>query len=309
LKCGTRILWIVYLVNLGKVKLTKKIVQIEFVIDDLRAEKIANRLYNEFYGRKGIFKECIPPEYVLPSRMREGSREHALFLTYVISINYMIDSAQLWKKARGAYALFPDRFTPERILKSGPKNMETFVKFLGARNSATAAKTWMKISEILVNNYQGDPRNITKEPLRVQDIQGRLKAFPYLKGSKLSSYYIRVMGESGLFKIKNLNQLNIPVDRQVACFTINSGVLDMAGKHFAGFANEEPLKGIVEEVWRNAAKSLGIAPWKLHEPISLVESSLCGNRKCKQCPVEDHCEKKRQGITFRENVLFWRKMR
>jgi len=289
--------------------LAKKIVQIEFFIDELKAEKIANKLLTEFYNHKGIFESCSPPEYVLPRKMTEGSREHALFLTYVISINYMTDSAQLWKKSRGAYALFPERFTPEKILKSSSQTVETFVKYLGARNYVNAAKTWIKISKMLAENYHGDPRNITKETLKITDIQKRLKLFPCLRGSKLSNFYIRVMGETGLFKIKNLSQLNIPVDKQVARFTICSGVLKLVSKHFVGCAHEEPLRELLEEVWRNAAKTLGSAPWKLHEPIRIIESTMCDHKKCKQCPVEDHCEKKKQGIATKENTIFWRKTR
>lgn len=286
--------------------MVKKIVTTEFQIDDQKAEKIASRLNREFYQHKGIFKDCYPPELSLPTKITQGSREHALFLTYVISINYMTDSAQLWKKSKGAYALFPERFLPEKILKSSPQTIETFIKFLGARQTATAAKTWIQISKILVDNYEGDPRNITKEPLRIQDIQKRLKLFPYLRGTKLSNYYIRVMGETGLLKIKNLNQLNIPIDRQIAQFTVYSGVLKLQSKNFAGNANEDPLKDLIEEAWRNAAKTLGIAPWKLADPISIIESTLCNTKKCKQCPVDDHCEKKRKGIAFKENILFWK---
>ena len=114
------------------------------------------------------------------------------------------------------------------------------------------------------------------------------------------------MGEAGLFKIKNLNQLNIPIDRQIAQFTLISGVLKLQSKNFAGSANEDPLKDLIEEAWRNAAKALDTAPWKLYDPIGLIESSLCNTKKCKLCPVDDHCEKKRKGIAFKENVLFWK---
>lgn len=41
----------------------------------------------------------------------------------------------------------------------------------------------------------------------------RLKAFPYLRGNKLSNFYIRSMAEKDLFKVKDLNELDIPVDK------------------------------------------------------------------------------------------------
>ena len=137
----------------------KKTVGFEFAIDDLKAIKIAGRLYNEFYNRHGFFADYSMPEYVLPRNLKEGSREHALFLTYVISIDYMTDAVKLWKRSRGAYELHSDMFTPKQILKVSPRTVENFVKKLGARYYTNAAKTWNKISRILTDKYDEDPSN------------------------------------------------------------------------------------------------------------------------------------------------------
>jgi len=284
----------------------KKKVGFEFAIDDLKAIKIAGRLYNQFYNRSGFFKDYSMPEYLLPKNLQEGSKEHALFLTYVISIDYMTDAVKLWKKSRGAYELYPEHFTPEKILKASPRSVESFVKKLGARFYSNAAKTWVKTSRILTEKYEGDPRNIAKEPSAIVDVKKRLKEFPYLRGNKLSNFYIRAMGETGLFKVKNLNELDIPVDQQVARFTIYTGVLKLLSDQFVGCAQEQPLRGLIEEAWRNAANTLGTAPWKLDEPIWTVGSKLCSKRKCGQCPVEDLCNKTK-GIVFKENTVVWSK--
>jgi endonuclease III len=247
------------------------------------------------------------PEYVLPRNLKEGSREHALFLTYVISIDYMTDAVKLWKKSRGAYELYPDRFTPEQLLKVSPKTVETFVRTLGARFGSTAAKIWTNLSRILADKYAGDPRNLTIEALTIQEIKKRLNEFPSLRGPKLSNFYIRAMGETGLLKVKNLEELDIPVDKQVARFTMYTGVLRLLSEQFVGCAQDEPLRGLIEEAWRYAAKTLGTTPWKLDEPIWTVGSKLCSDRKCGQCPVEDLCDKTK-GITFKENTVVWKRV-
>lgn len=247
------------------------------------------------------------PEYVLPRNLKEGSSEHALFLTYVISIDYMTDAVKLWKKSRGAYELHSDMFTPKQILKVSPRTFENFVKKLGARYHINAAKTWIKISSILSDKYAEDPRNLTKEPLAIAEVKQKLKDFPYLRGSKLTNFYIRAMGETGLLKVKDFEDLDIPVDKQVARFTIYSGVLKLLTEQFVGCAQEQPLRGLIEEAWRNAAKTLGTAPWKLDEPIWTVGSKLCSERKCGQCPVEDLCDKTK-GITFKENTVIWKRV-
>ena len=279
--------------------------EVEFAVDDVKANKIAERLFDQFYNHRGFFENYSMPEYVLPRNLEEGSKEHALFLTYVISIDYMTDADRLWKKSRGAYELHPERFTPEEILKISPRTVENIVKGLGARFYSNASKTWIKISKVLIDKYDGDPRNITREPLEVDEVKRRLRDFPYLRGNKLSNFYIRAMGETGLFKVKNLNELDIPVDKQVARFTIYTGVLKLLSEQFIGCAQENPMRNLIEEVWRDAAKKLDTAPWKLDEPIWTIGSKLCSGRKCGQCPVKELCDKTK-GITFKENTVIWR---
>ncbi len=284
----------------------KKRFETEFAIDNLKAVKIAGKLQDLFYNRRGFFKDYSMPEYILPRNLKDGSKEHALYLTYVISIDYMTDAEKLWKKSRGAYELHSERFQPKKILSLSPNSVQSFVKSLGARFSPSAAKTWIKISKLLVDKYDGDPRNITTKPLIVNQIKAKLQDFPHLRGPKLSNFYLRAMGEKGLFKVADLNQLDIPVDKQVARFTIYTGVLQLQTEQFVGCAQDEPLRSLIEEAWRHAAQALNVAPWKLDEPIWTIGSKLCSGRKCGECPVEEFCDKTK-GIRFDENTVTWKK--
>ncbi len=160
-------------------------VTIKFEIDNKKATKIAKILYQQFENREEIFADYSMPEYVYPRNLVSRSKEHALYFTYVISIDYMTDAEKLWRKARGAYELYPERFTPEKILQFSDNTVKTFVRRLGARFASEAAKTWKKISKILLEKYDGDPRNITPQPLTISEIKAKLKEFPYLRGNKL----------------------------------------------------------------------------------------------------------------------------
>lgn len=133
---------------------------VEFEVDFDRAFRIAGVLLDLI--RSGSWLVSMP-EYRLPRNLMAGTREHALYLTYVISIDYMTDAEKLWSKARGAYELYPERFTPERILAVSERTLEVFLRRLGARFSSSAAKTWKKISAILMNKCGGDPRNMTPQ--------------------------------------------------------------------------------------------------------------------------------------------------
>jgi uncharacterized protein with PIN domain len=51
----------------------KRKFELEFTIDDLKAVKIAGRLFSEFYSREGFFKDYSMPEHVLPRNLQEGT--------------------------------------------------------------------------------------------------------------------------------------------------------------------------------------------------------------------------------------------
>ena len=48
--------------------------------------------------------------------------------------------------------------------------------------------------------------------------------------------------------------------------------LKLLSAQFVGCAQDEPLRGLTEEAWRNAAKALKTAPWMLDKPIWTTES-------------------------------------
>jgi hypothetical protein len=122
-----------------------------FEVDRAKAVDIAKILLDLITQRHLLVSM---PEYQLPQNLVLGSREHALYLTYVISIDYMTDAEKLWSGARGAYELYPERFTPEKILDASEKTLQVFLRKLGARFGFCAAKTWKKISIVFWRNME-----------------------------------------------------------------------------------------------------------------------------------------------------------
>jgi len=97
-----------------------------------------------------------------------------------------------------------------------------FLGGLGARYPKAGAQIWKRISKILIKKYGGDLRNITLEAKTIQKLWSELRQFSHLRGNKLSNFYLRAMGEKGLLKISDFSVLDIPVDIQVARFTLAS---------------------------------------------------------------------------------------
>lgn len=116
----------------------------------------------------------------------------------------------------------------------------------------------------------------------------------------------RPSAEKGLLKISNFSELNISVDIQVARFTAYTGVLRIISNSFEGCVHKDPLRSLIEEVWRNAAKRINTHPWKLDEPIWTIGSQLCSKRSCGKCPIEDVCDKV-TGIRFKEAMMIWQR--
>ena len=56
----------------------KRIFETKFKIDDSKALKIAHKLFDDFYSKKGFFKDKPMPEYVLPRNLKEGTKQHAI---------------------------------------------------------------------------------------------------------------------------------------------------------------------------------------------------------------------------------------
>ena len=121
----------------------------------------------------------------------------------------------------------PEYFNPRILMNMDLEALSGVLRKLGARYPTNGAKAWKNISAILIREYEGDPRRMTPTPLALHEMKELIKGLPYLRGKKLSSFYIRVMGEKGLFKIRNLNELDIAVDVQVARFTFYTGCLQL----------------------------------------------------------------------------------
>lgn len=184
--------------------------------------------------------------------------------------------------------------------------MQAFLKDLGARFESRAAETWKEISKVLSKEYNGDPRNLTKQPSTVEEIKEKLEKFRGLRGPKLSNFYIRVMAEYELFKIKDLDKLDVAVDIQVARFTIYTGVLKLASGEFRGCPTSPPLRTEIQKAWREAAQIM--PPWKLDERMWAIGSKLCTDKKCEECPIgkEELCDKAWNHVEeLRSEELIW----
>lgn len=273
-----------------------------FMYDIRLATSLGEILNDQFQNKTGYFEGHVMPEYIQPP-IDEGSRELALYYTFVIAVDYHTDAHKLWRNARRLYSQSPEYFEPENIVNVSDDELIAFVRSLGARFPNNGAKAWKNISRILIRQYDGDPRNITVEPLTSREVWRRLDKFPYIRGKKIGTLYLRVMGDLGLFKISDLDQLDVAVDVQVSRFTFFTGVLTPLGA-MESCVHNPPIKPAIEKVWRHAAKRVGCAPWQLDMPMWVIASKQCTGKWCNPCPVKDLCKQNFDAIIQGNNLTY-----
>ena len=161
-----------------------------------------------------------------------------------------------------------------------------------------------KESQRYLLRLQGRSKKHNAKGNHVSEVKRRLQKFPHLRGRKLSNFYIRAMNEGGLFKITDMKNLDIPVDLQVARFTVYTGVLKLEQGTFEGCIHNNPIRSLIEEVWRKAAYQIGQTPYELDEPIWTIGSKLCTKKKCRKCPVYELCERNFD-VQLKNNRLIW----
>jgi hypothetical protein len=106
------------------------------------------------------------------------------------------------------------------------------------------------------------------------------------------------MHETGLFKVRDPENLGLPVNRQISRFTVYTGVCSRAPTTYQIVCSRPELRALVREVWRRAAAA-GVPAWKLDEPMWNIGSKLCAKDRCLECPVKELCARYQSGAGLR----------
>lgn len=274
--------------------------------DLTRARTLATKLYTSFSTPgEGIFGNIDMPEDLLPAGVVQGSLEHLLFVTLTVTIDYMRDADELWRLAREAYA-DPDTrylFEPGAIHEAGLSQATHDMKVTGlSRKPKRDPYYWHTVAVTFLKKWDGDPRNFLADceydgptvlrRLRTDQHQmmGREVAdYPYLKGPKISSLWIRMLRDNVGIKLSKLEEVPIPVDVHVLRATLCTGVLRGT---YTGPVNE--LFKEVRKIWQVATQGVELPHGSremialdVDEPLWHLSRSGCtrrGSGKLGPCP-------------------------
>lgn len=280
------------------------------IIDPERGKQVARILFDQFNSEEGIFGHNIMPEDLVWGsdlsgiEVKRGSYEHLMFITMVVSIDYMRDADKLWQAGRKTMEDSETKwlFSPEIVKnKTLDEIIPAMKKHRLSQKHKRDAGIWKRVSESFANIYDSDPKKLLEEcdydAVKIfekkYDIRFK-RNFPSLSGNKIFPLWIRMLHDNIGIELKNLEKMPIPVDVHIARATFTTGCLHGA---YTGTIEEASQK--IDETWKKIIEQVNHPKLKyaLQMDESLWHLSKYGCRfrkddfcpKKKECPVGELC--------------------
>jgi|GEM_PF-5331315 len=261
-----------------------------FNIDLEKAKEIATDLHLQYKKNSDLFRNFKLADYEPPQGMIRGSKEHALYLTYLFALEQ--DKPDLlWSRAKQLYSESPWFFDAEHILSRSDEGLSKALAGLAVTDLEDSLTKWRKLSKILAENYSGDPRRLADKTPDLSKIQQKTEEILGTSEKRLVNRYLQLMTANKLLKLKEAKNLGILTDKNVTVFTFYTGVLKFEGKFFEGKLDDDPIRSLTRKVWYEAAQSKGIPIWEMEASLQILSSKLCPEKKCIICPVLEKCNK------------------
>ena len=165
----------------------------------------------------------------------KGDRINYIYFTLPVSLNFQRSSPAMWQAALKTYE-DPETnylFYPEKVVDTPREKVQADLlkhKLGLQRNKHT--DIWIALSKGFNKHFNNDPRELIKQTdgdvekiLKI--IRDELKAdFPFLRGLKLSNYWLYILTKYTDVKLKNLNKISIIPDTHIIQSTVKLGICD-----------------------------------------------------------------------------------
>lgn len=162
-----------------------------------------------------------------------SSRLNYIYFTLPVCLNFQRSSPAMWAAALKA---FEDKethylFYPEKVVATDYKKVQQdLIKHRLGLQLNKHTEIWVKISTALNKLFDSDPREVIKAG--EYDVEKILKLirvihsehFPYLRGPKLSNYWLFILDHFTDIELKNKEKLSIIPDTHIIQSTIHLGL-------------------------------------------------------------------------------------
>ncbi len=271
-------------------------------VDKSTAVEIARVLYNT-YKKCGIFYKR-PPEEIIPKGISKGSKEHLLFITLTVALDYIRPSEELWEASRKTYKDPKTRylFYPEKVVEKEQSELKNDMqKYKLALRPKKDPNIWNTLCKTLNSEYNNNPIKLIEkfnyDALELcKHIRAEKSKFPNLSGKKILPLWLRMINHQTEIELKNIDKIPIPVDTHVIRASKMIGIISQ------NEYKSKNVKEVIQKRWEENLRGEDIYPILLDEPLWILSRYGCSkvkDNKCPQancCPVKDHC------ILYKENV-------
>ncbi|MEQ8221692.1 MAG: hypothetical protein ABRQ37_05280 [Candidatus Eremiobacterota bacterium] len=270
-------------------------------IDYERAELVVSRLQISFTKRTGLLREVENLiENQLPDGVKRLSKEHALFLFYVIPNDYNMRSELLYERAKKLFKFNSPLFESAYILKhykneEDPDLITATAKYLGTRYPKETAKRWYINSEKLLKCFDGDPRNLFRSSSNATLLLNKIKTFRGY-GDKTGGLLLRAVINLKFSEVTELYEVPQPVDIHDSRIAFYTRIIMVDANHKEDEINYYDYRKNVAEILLKTCKTLKVQWLDVDQALWLIGSRGCVKKRCSLCPLLDVCRVGSKGI-------------
>ena len=263
-------------------------------IDKIRAELVVQRVHEAFKQGKGLLAETADlVENQIPNGVTPLSKEHALFLFYIVANDHGMKSSRLYTQAKKLFAEHKELYAPKYVIDNfsspdDPKLIEMTGKYLGTRYPKETAKSWFLNSQELLDKYDGDARKLLTSTQDAKVLIKRIKAFRGY-GPKIGGMFLRAAIGLGFAKVSGIDEVLVPVDIHDSRISFLTGIV-RDNKNDKEKLNYYDYVTQVQKILLNTCNSLNLEWLDTDRALWLIGSRGCVNKRCVLCPLSDLCE-------------------
>jgi len=263
-------------------------------VDNERAKLVVARVHGAFKQHKGLLSETSDlVENQIPQGVKPLSREHALFLFYIVANDHGMKSSRLYAQAKALFLERQDLFEPRKVIRNftdpeDPKLIEATGKYLGTRYPKETAKSWYFNSKELLEKYEGNPINLFQSTYDARILIKRIRAFRGY-GPKIGGMLLRATIGLGFAKVTGIEEVLVPVDIHDSRISFLTGIFETTNGS-RDKLNYYAYVPRVQKMLLDTCNSLGLEWLDTDRALWLIGSRGCVNKRCLLCPLSDICE-------------------
>ncbi|MBW2996596.1 hypothetical protein KY332_04835 [Candidatus Woesearchaeota archaeon] len=241
------------------------------------------------------------PETILPIGVGHASLEQALFLFYAVSMDANRLARDLYAKVREMVA---DKGAKEILYMSHSELTEMIDQYMGLGESGTGGHdqpmdTFYENNQILLETYDGDPRNILNNTNSPDEVIKRLTEFRQIgkgKAALLLKNYIKV----GFFTPENKYDVPVKIDRHIIKMSLGTGVVKLKGAGPGEQYRSEKIGNDLCRLYREICCEQKIDPSDFDDALWVIGSSICIKKDVARCQEACYLEPECKGIVKME---------